>query len=86
MKKEPKKIIKSGVITSNKMTKTITVEVKSVKYHPLYKKQLTSTKKFHVHCDDEKKYTIGQQVQFIETKPYSKSVFWKVLDEKVKND
>ena len=71
---------KTGTITSNKMKNTLTVLVQSYKTHPKYKKKYLVTKKFYAHCDDEKKFNIGDSVTIGESKPISKLKRWKVIN------
>lgn len=62
---------KTGVVTSDKMDKTITVSVETVKRHPLYKKVVKTSKKYKVH-DEANEAKIGDIVRIIETRPLSK--------------
>jgi len=74
-----------GVVTSNKMVKTIVVaEVKRVK-HPMYGKFVLKTKKYVAH-DEKNDCNIGDTVKIMETRPLSKSKCWRLLEiiEKVK--
>ena len=59
-----------GVVTSNKMTKTVVVEVTRVFRHPLYRKVVHSSNRFKAH--DEIGCQIGDQVQLVESKPISR--------------
>jgi len=68
-----------GIVTSNKMMKTVIVKVESVKVHPKYHKRYKVFKKFPAHADAE--FAIGDKVVIEESKPYSKTVFWKVLSK-----
>ena len=70
---------KTGIITSNKVDKTLVVTVTSYKLHPKYKKRYLVSKKFYAHCDDSSKFNIGDDVTIAETKPTSKLKRWKVL-------
>ena len=70
---------KTGVITSNKMNKTLVVSVTTYKNHPKYKKRYQSTKKFYAHCDDSSKFNIGDKVTISETRPISKLKRWTVV-------
>ena len=74
---------KTGVITSNKMEKTIVVMVTTYKRHPKYKKRYQISKKFYAHCDDSTKFNIGDEVTISETRPTSKLKRWKVADNEV---
>ncbi|CCP88083.1 30S ribosomal protein S17 [Candidatus Phytoplasma solani] len=62
----------SGIVVSDKMQKTITVVVDIYKKDPLYGKRVKQSKKFHVH-DEEQIAKIGDLVNFMETKPLSKT-------------
>jgi small subunit ribosomal protein S17 len=78
-----KKIIKkkfSGVVSSDKMDKTIVVKVSSVKKHPKYGKRFTVSRKFKVH-DEKNQYKEGDEVTFIECRPLSKEKRWRVIYE-----
>ena len=67
-----------GVVTSNKMQKSIVVsEVGKVK-HPKYGKFVLKTKKYHVH-DEKNEFNVGDTVSIIESKPISKLKKWKVF-------
>lgn len=68
----------NGVVTSDKMDKTITVRVEQVKVHPKYNKRFTISKKFKVH-DEKNQYHAGDQVTFVECRPLSKDKRWRVL-------
>ncbi len=60
-----------GVVTGNKMTKTVIVEVSRTFRHPLYEKVVHSTKKIVAH--DEMSCNVGDTVQIVESKPISKT-------------
>ena len=76
---------KIGVVTSNKMTKTITVSVERKVKHPIYGKFVKKTTKFHAH-DDKNECSIGDIVRIMETRPLSKTKRWRLVEvlEKVK--
>ena len=65
-----------GVVTSNKMTKTVVVEIKRVFRHPLYRKVVHSSKRVKAH--DEIGCQIGDEVQIIESRPLSRDKRWVV--------
>jgi small subunit ribosomal protein S17 len=77
--------IKTGVVTSNKMTKTITVAVERKVKHPIYGKFVKKTTKFHAH-DDKNECSVGDVVRIMETRPLSKTKRWRLVEvvEKVK--
>lgn len=60
-----------GVVTSNKMMKTVIVEISRTFRHPLYEKVVHSSKKLVVH--DELGCNVGDEVQIIESKPISRT-------------
>ena len=66
-----------GVVTSNKMDKTIVVAVKWKEKHPIYGKFVNKTRKFHVH-DEKQEAGIGDTVRIMETRPLSKTVRWRL--------
>ena len=65
-----------GVVTSNKMTKTVVVEITRVFRHPLYRKVVHTSKRVKAH--DEIGCQIGDQVQIVETRPLSRDKRWAV--------
>ena len=67
-----------GIVSSDKMTKTITVEVKDKVKHPLYNKVMNRTVKFKVH-DEKEEAKIGDKVEIMETRPLSKNKRWRLL-------
>ncbi len=68
-----------GVVTSNKMEKSIVVsEVKRVK-HPMYGKFVLKTKKYVAH-DDTNDCNVGDTVKIMETRPMSKSKCWRLVE------
>ena len=68
-----------GVVTSNKMTKTITVAVERKVKHPIYGKFLKKTTKFHAH-DEKNECTVGDVVKIMETRPLSKTKRWRLVE------
>jgi small subunit ribosomal protein S17 len=68
-----------GIVTSNKMDKTITVAVEGLKYHTMYKKALKQTKKFKAH-DEKNECGIGDLVRIRETRPLSKTKRWRLVE------
>ena len=74
-----------GVVTSNRMEKTITVAVERKVKHPIYGKFVKKTTKFHAH-DDKNECSIGDVVKIMETRPLSKTKRWRLVEvvEKVK--
>ncbi len=70
---------RTGVVTSNKMDKTITVSVERKLQHPMYGKFVKQTKKFHAH-DDKNECGIGDTVKIMETRPLSKLKRWRLIE------
>ena len=66
----------TGVVTSNKMTKTVVVEITRIYRHPLYKKVVHSSKRVKAH--DELDCQIGDQVKIVASKPISREKHWVV--------
>jgi len=67
-----------GIVVSDKMNKTVVVEVERIKEHPKYKRRYKSHKRYKVH-DEKQEYHIGDVVLIEETKPMSKDKNWIVL-------
>ena len=67
-----------GKVIRDQNDKTIDVLVKRKYSHPFFKKVITSSKKYHVH-DEKNKFKIGDSVQIIESKPFSKKKKWEVI-------
>jgi small subunit ribosomal protein S17 len=70
---------RTGVVTSNKMEKTIVVEIKQRKKHPMYGKTMTVTTKLKAH-DEENACGIGDTVTVMETRPLSKQKRWRLVE------
>jgi len=69
---------RTGVVTSDKMEKTVTVSLKRQFAHPAYGKQMTRTSS--VKARDDKGARAGDTVRIMETRPLSKTVRWRVVD------
>jgi small subunit ribosomal protein S17 len=67
-----------GSVVSKKMKDTAVVAVERVVAHPIYKKRVKKTKKYHVH--DELGTEVGNVVKFVGSKPYSKTKRWKIIE------
>ncbi|HEU4552622.1 MAG TPA: 30S ribosomal protein S17 [Chitinophaga sp.] len=74
-----------GVVSSNKMDKTITVSVERKVKHPIYGKFVKKTTKFMAH-DEKNECSIGDTVRIMESRPLSKNKCWRLVEviEKVK--
>lgn len=68
-----------GLVVGNKMDKTITVAVERRMQHPLYKKVIRRTKKFHAH-DEENKCNVGDLVRIRESRPLSRTKRWRLVE------
>jgi len=69
--------VRSGKVVSDKMDKTVVVEIIDSVKHPLYKKIIKSTTKFKAH-DENNECKIGDTVEITETRPLSKDKRWRV--------
>lgn len=67
-----------GIVVSDKMDKTIVVAVVNKYKHPLYKKTVSTTKKYKVH-DENNECGIGDRVKVMETRPLSKDKRWRLV-------
>ena len=68
-----------GLVCSDKMDKTVVVEVTDKRKHPLYKKTITKTIKFKAH-DENNQCGIGDKVRIVETRKLSKTKNWRVSE------
>ena len=68
-----------GVVSSNKMDKTITVAVEWKEKHPIYGKFVNKTKKYHAH-DEKNECGIGDTVRIMETRPLSRTKRWRLTE------
>ena len=73
-----KKIL-NGTVIRDKNNKTVVVLVKRKYSHPFFKKVITPSKKYHAH-DEKNKFKIGDNVKIIESKPFSKTKRWQVIN------
>lgn len=67
-----------GVVVSDRMDKTVVVQVTRIVMHPLYKKYIRKRAKYKAH-DEKKEYRVGDTVEIMETKPLSKDKRWRVM-------
>ena len=75
----PKRILQ-GVVVSDKMDKTIVVQVERRVMHPIYKKFVRRTKKYAAH-DEANVHKVGETVRIQECRPISKRKRWAVLTD-----
>ena len=71
--------VRQGVVVSAANDKTIVVSVAERKPHPVYKKKMTTTKKFHAH-DENNEAGVGDTVTILETRPLSKMKRWRLVE------
>ena len=71
--------VRMGTVSSDKMEKTITVSVETVKQHPLYKKTIRTSKKYMAH-DENNEAKTGDVVKIMETRPLSKNKRWRLVE------
>ena len=70
---------REGIVTSNKMNKTITIEVLRRVKHPIYGKYVKKSSKITAH-DEKNQCKIGDLVRVMETKPISKTKRWRIVE------
>ena len=78
----PKRIL-SGTICKATNKKTVVVEVERTFKHPIYKKYIKRSKKYHAH-DETDAFKVGDKVMIEETRPISKLKTWKVVSNEKK--
>ncbi len=71
--------VRIGTVISDKMNKTVVVQVETLTRHPLYKKVIRRRAKFKAH-DEENKCRVGDVVKIVETRPLSKEKCWRVVE------
>ncbi|MHB9023694.1 MAG: 30S ribosomal protein S17 [Armatimonadota bacterium] len=71
--------VREGVVVSDKMDKTVVVQVQDLVQHPLYKRILKRSTTFKAH-DEENACGIGDRVRVMETRPLSKGKHWRVVE------
>ena len=70
---------REGVVVSNKMTKTIVVQVSRRIRHPVLGKELMQSRKFYAH-DEKSEAKVGDQVRIVETRPLSRLKRWRLVE------
>ena len=71
--------VRTGVVVSNKMDKSVVVAINTVRKHPLYGKYMKRTAKFMAH-DEDNSCNEGDRVRIMETRPLSKNKHWRVIE------
>lgn len=75
----PQRKVREGIVISDKMDKTVVVQVKDLVQHPLYRRVIKRTSKFKAH-DEENNCHTGDTVRIMETRPLSKDKCWRVAE------
>ena len=70
--------VRQGVVISDKMDKTIVIASKFKEKHPIYRKFVQKTKKYHAH-DEKNEAQVGDTVQIMETRPLSRTKRWRLV-------
>jgi small subunit ribosomal protein S17 len=71
--------VRTGVVVSDRMDKTVIVRIDSQKRHPLYGKTVRRSSRFSAH-DEANEAHVGDVVRVVETRPLSKSKRWRVVE------
>jgi small subunit ribosomal protein S17 len=71
--------VRTGVVVSDRMDKTVIIRIESQKRHPLYGKTVRRTSRFAAH-DEGNEAHVGDVVRVMETRPLSKSKRWRVVE------
>lgn len=71
--------VREGVVVSDRMQKTVVVQVERLVQHPLYKKYIRRRSKLYAH-DEKNECRVGDKVRVIETRPLSKLKRWRVVE------
>lgn len=77
--KKPIRKVKSGRVVSDKMQKTVVVEVEATKRHPLYGRTVRHRARFKAH-DENQQAHVGDWVRIVETRPLSREKCWRVVE------
>jgi len=73
------KKVRTGVVVSDKMDKTIVVAVENFVRHPIYGKTIKRTKKYKAH-DENNECKVGDLVKIVETRPLSRHKRWRLVE------
>jgi small subunit ribosomal protein S17 len=79
--------VREGIVVSDKMMKTLVVQIERRVQHPVYKRYVRSRKKYHVHYDatslghkENEVCRVGDVIRFMETRPLSKTKCWRFVE------
>jgi len=78
MSERGRRKVRTGTVVSDKMDKTIVVEVQTYKKDPLYGKRVRYSKRFKAH-DEKNEAKVGDRVRIMETRPLSKDKRWRLV-------
>jgi small subunit ribosomal protein S17 len=79
MTEESKRKVRLGQVVSDRMDKTVVVEVSGPKRHPLYKKTIRRVVRYKAH-DEKNECRVGDKVRIVETRPLSREKRWRVAE------
>ncbi len=79
METRTRRKVRVGLVLSDKMEKTVVVEVEDLRAHPLYRKVLRRRRRFQAH-DEQGQAHAGDRVRIMETRPISKTKRWRVVE------
>jgi small subunit ribosomal protein S17 len=79
LEKTTQRKAQQGLVVSNKMNKTVVVQVERKYAHPKFKKVVKSTRKYNAH-DEKNECNVGDFVSIGETRPLSKTKRWRLLE------
>ena len=71
--------VRIGTVISDKMDKTVVVQVQTLKEHPRYKKHIRQSSRFRAH-DEQNQCSVGDRVRIMETRPLSHDKRWRVVE------
>jgi small subunit ribosomal protein S17 len=75
----PRRKVRIGLVVSDKMDKTVVVQVEDLRAHNLYRKVLRRNRRFQAH-DETNECRTGDRVRIMETRPLSRTKRWRVVD------
>jgi small subunit ribosomal protein S17 len=79
MSERGKRKVQVGIVTSDKMAKTVVVRIETTTRHPLYKKTIRRFKTLKAH-DETDAVKVGDRVRIAETRPLSRDKRWRVVE------
>lgn len=80
-KERGRRKVRTGIVISNKMAKTVIVRVARTLRHPVYNKVMTTSKKYYAHDEEASTLNEGDKVTIVECRPISKLKRWRVVRE-----